>query len=168
MCWTVLFRLFGKNVFKITEESIQLGDTRAALVVSVSPLVIAAYTDELDCVIMLRYADFLIRDHDLRVGTRLVAVFTYSVEETVAPDLDLGSRNTGRWSNASPLIGEFLSEDTQRLAALHASIREDEWERCRVLAEDYRKRHGDRAREGSLLFSGCPAKCRAPASARGR
>jgi len=156
--WTILLRLFGKNVFKITEESIRFGDARAALVVSTSPLVVAAYTDELDCVVMLRFPDHLLRDHDLRAGTRLVAVFTYSQEEEMAPDLDPGPANTGNWSNAAPLIGEFLSEDRERLAELHAAIGEEEWERCRTLAEDYRKRHGGRAREGSLLFSGSPAK----------
>jgi len=39
------------------EEQLQNGDSRAAVVVATFPLLIAAYTDELDCVAMLRFPD---------------------------------------------------------------------------------------------------------------
>ena len=44
--------IFGSQLAQL-KEHVKLGDSRAALVVSLNPLLVAAYTDELDCVAML-------------------------------------------------------------------------------------------------------------------
>src|SRR5580698_1215941 len=53
-------------------EQLQNGDSRAAVCVSTNPLLIAAYSDELDCVAMLRFPEFLIGEYSLAVGARLL------------------------------------------------------------------------------------------------
>jgi hypothetical protein len=52
------------------------GDARAALVAAITPdVLVAAYTDELDCVAMLRFPQELVDIYDLEVGTRLITQF---------------------------------------------------------------------------------------------
>src|SRR5262249_13829871 len=45
------------------EEQLQHGDSRAAVVVLTKPLLVAAYTDELDCVALLRFPEYLVEDY---------------------------------------------------------------------------------------------------------
>lgn len=62
------------------ERNLRCGDSQSAVVISTSPLLIAAYTDELDCVAMLRFQDSLnLVDHfGLRKGSQLLTVNYYS------------------------------------------------------------------------------------------
>ncbi len=39
----------------MVKSALQEGDCRGAVVVSVFPLIVASYTDEMDCVVMLRF-----------------------------------------------------------------------------------------------------------------
>ena len=59
-------------------EHLEHGDSRAAIVVSTDPeLLIAAYTDELDCVAMLRLPkEPLVSKYSLLRGSRLLTVNT--------------------------------------------------------------------------------------------
>ena len=123
---------------------------------SVSPLQVAAYTDELDCVVMLRYPDWLVDEHDLKVGSRLLVVFTYPDEEKLARDLTPGDRDTGRYRNACPQIAEFLSDDHGAIESRKREIAKEEWRRCAALANAYRVRHGDQARDGTPMMTSLP------------
>ncbi|HEU5117799.1 MAG TPA: hypothetical protein VFT74_14325, partial [Isosphaeraceae bacterium] len=58
-------------------EHLQNGDARAAVVVSVDPLRVAAYTDELDAVALLEFPPEFVEDYGLRVGSRLLTVNGY-------------------------------------------------------------------------------------------
>src|SRR5687767_13892162 len=58
-------------------EQLAAGDSRAAVVMKINPLLVAAYTDELDCVAILRFDDSLVAEFDLTPGTRLLTVNTY-------------------------------------------------------------------------------------------
>ena len=60
-------------------EHLEHGDSRAAIVVSTYPaLLIAAYTDELACVAMLRLPkEPLVSKYSLLRGSRLLTVNTY-------------------------------------------------------------------------------------------
>ena len=59
------------------EEQLHCGDSRAAVVISTSPLLIAAYTDELDCIAMLRFPSEFVDQYHLSKGTRLLTVNCY-------------------------------------------------------------------------------------------
>jgi hypothetical protein len=156
--WELLGRAFGTKYPDLVREHLECGDSRAALVVATSPLLVAAYTDELDCVVMLRFPRWLVREHGLEVGSRLLAVITYPHDENLARDLDLGPAHHGQFLNAHPQIGEFLSGDVERMEARKREIEEGEWRRCAELAAAYRQTHGDRARDGAIYFTALPAR----------
>src|SRR5215212_5775735 len=44
-------------------EQLVYGDCRAAVVVSTEPLLVAAYTDELDCISLLEFPDSFVKEY---------------------------------------------------------------------------------------------------------
>lgn len=148
-------------------EHLQVGDSRAACVVSLEPLLIAAYTDELDCIAMLNFPTWLVTEHALRLQSRLLTVnsyffesqhATYQPESPRASDLIPGSNDTKNYANFFPVIADFLSDDRQRIANRKSEILDDEWCRCIFLGFDYRERFPKRWRNGSPPWSWIPAK----------
>ena len=75
-------------------EQLQHGDSRAAVVLSVSPLLVAAYTDEMDCVVILEFPNELAAEHRLREGSRLLTVNSYGDRDELQPDLIPGPNHT--------------------------------------------------------------------------
>jgi hypothetical protein len=150
---------------EMLDEHLQLGDSRAACVISIEPLVVAAYTDELDCVAMLGFPDWLAEEHRLNVGDRLLTVNTYRAGEGsglvlaggrpdgIALDLEAGPGHTGRWINFYPVIAEFVSDDVERIAQRKAAISEKEWARCDRLGFASWRDHPKRRRNGSPFWS---------------
>ncbi len=125
-----------KTQFWLThiEEHLSNGDSRAAVVVSVEPPLVAAYTDELDCVVLLEFDYHVAEAIDFKVGTRLLTVNTYASRENgVASDLKTGSEDLGNWGNFAPFIAEFFSDDITRIQARKEEISEDEWKRTEVM-----------------------------------
>jgi hypothetical protein len=124
-------------------EHLRIGDVQPAVVVSVDPLVVSARSVDLDAVALLRFPDTFARLFNLHVGARLVSVNTYTDvisrdgrTPLFAADLVPGPRRSG-WSNFSPLIGEFLSDDDEVLRTRRYAIPEQDWTR---LAENTRVR----------------------------
>jgi ribosomal protein S18 acetylase RimI-like enzyme len=140
------------------DEHLRLGDSRAAMVVGISPLLVAAYTDELDCVVMLRFPQEFVGAFDLRAGTRLLTVNTYFKEPRIAPDLIPGPAAYDEWTNVYPVIAEFLSEDAGRIERRKCEIEESEWESCELLAREYRRLRPGVARDGSPYTAFRPAE----------
>jgi hypothetical protein len=145
-----------KEFEQMLDEHLRLGDSRAACVISVEPLLVGAYTDELDCIVLLSFPDWLVRDHDLKVGRRLLTVNTYGRGQRVAPDLVPGQRQLGRWVNFYPIIAEFVSDDIPRISARKAGIAEEEWRRCEQMGFESLQRFPNRWRNGSPFWSGKP------------
>lgn len=140
-----------------TEEHLLHGDSRAALVVSINPLLVAAYTDELDCIALLRFPQELAQEYSLQVGSRLLTVNLYMHGNTTASDLQPGPTSYQRYSNFIPLIAEFVSADQTRIEARKAAIAEAEWARTEGLAQEYLAQHGQRCRDGRPLYNHIPA-----------
>jgi hypothetical protein len=149
------------------EENLRRGDPRAAVVNSTSPLLIAAYAGEIDCIVMLRFSDQFVQRYDLKAGSRLLAVNIY-LEWNFFPPEDLipGPRSTGKYGNSAPLIAEFLTDDLNLVEQIKAGIGETEWQRTGTLGDEYLKQNADRARDGRPLLCHLPAK--APAKTRAK
>jgi hypothetical protein len=139
------------------EEHLMHGDSRAALVVAVSPLVVAAYTDELDCVALLQFPDSLVQQYKLQLGTRLLTVNLYSRGLMLASDLENGPASHRRYNNFDPFIAEFLSNDKVRIEQRKREISDAEWTRTYQLARAYPSKFGRRFRDGR------PKNCAKPA-----
>ena len=125
--------LFPQRLY--LQEQLQNGDSRAAVVVSTNPLLVAAYTDELDCVAMLQFPKRFVDDYQLRERTRLVTVNLYRRAKDYDDDLAPGPNNTQRWTGFHPVIADFLSEDIDRLERRKGEIGEDEWRQQGLLTE---------------------------------
>jgi hypothetical protein len=141
-------------------EHLLHGDSRAALVVSVQPLLVAAYTDELDCIALLHFPQELAGEYGLQVWTRLLTVNIYAFGTQPVADLESGPASYHRYSNFTPLIAEFVSEDRDRIEHRKAEIGEAEWQRTAALAHAYFARHGPLARDGRPMHSDTPATTR--------
>ena len=140
------------------EEQLQYGDSRAAVVVSLSPLLVAAYSDEIDCVAVLRFPREFADDYRLSIGSRLLTVNTYAAEGRDR-DLIVGPREIGRYYGFHPIIADFISEDEHgRIDARKREISEEEWARTRELGKDYLRKRPRVARDGRPVYAGVAAE----------
>lgn len=145
--WLVFFR-----------EHLQNGDSRAAVVVSLRPLLVAAYTDELDCVVPLEFPAEFIREYGLREGSRLLTVNTYKNRDELDADLIPGPDGASAWSGFQPIIAEFVSDDFERIEERKSQISEAEWNRAYAMGKAYLKRRPGLWRDGRPGHSFVPAE----------
>lgn len=134
------------------------GDGRAAVVVDAANAVVASYTDELDCVVLLGFDRTLAQAYGWRDGTRLLSANSYfRRDKGIAPDLRPGPGDEGRWGNVWPLVADLLTDDAAALAAGKEAIAEPEWERALQLG---RRALADRItpRDGRPMTSLHPAR----------
>jgi hypothetical protein len=144
----------------LVEDQLNHGDSRAAVIVSLDPLLIAAYTDELDCIALLRFPQEFVREYNLCQYEHLLTVNRYWRNPPLAPDLENGPFSYRRYTNFQPFIAEFLSDDSDRIRRQHYGINEQEWQRTMILGQQYLQRYGLTARDGH------PSRCILPARVR--
>jgi len=126
---------------------------------TVKPLWVAAYTDELDCVAMLQFPDWLTEEFTLKPGSRLLTVNMYSGSASApAVDLTKGPKELKRYGNFRPYVADFLTDDQERLRRRKAEISEEEWQRCADFGKQYLQREPIYIRDGSPLQSTNPGK----------
>ena len=139
---------------------LMFGDTQPAVVRSASPLVVSAYSDEMDAVIFLKYPDELAATYSLKPGDRLVTSVTYlPLQDKTAPDIFPGSGFSGQFGNFIPIVQLFFGGKKQILfAGGDEEIRnrisifpEDLWERVEKLTEEYAER--GLCRDGMFFIS---------------
>ncbi|HHH76633.1 MAG TPA: hypothetical protein ENL03_06385 [Phycisphaerae bacterium] len=140
------------------KEGLLYGDSRAAVVISTSPLLIAAYTDELDCIAMLRFPDNFADQYNLLEASRLLTVNSYKSSQTYDQDLILGPDLIERWSGFNPLIAEFLTEDYDQVEARKNHISDEEWQRAFIMGKEYMNRYPGVARDGRPAHASFPAR----------
>jgi phage FluMu protein Com len=139
------------------DKHLRFGDSRAAVVVSVSPLLVAAYSDERDCVVMLKFSEELVATYRLKPGSRLITVNTY-MQGPKRPVADLieGPLSRGNWHNVIPMIADFLSDDRGSIESRKQAIRDEEWQRTAMLGAEYVQKKPGKARDGRPLDSWKP------------
>jgi hypothetical protein len=140
-------------------EYLRCGDARAAVVITTSPLLIAAYASELDCIAMLQFDKKIARAYALGSGKRLLAINTYLEWNFWLPqDLSPGPRASGKYRNFAPFIADFLSDDEALIEQLKAGLSDSEWKQAEESGRDYLNKFGARARDGRPLLCHLPAK----------
>jgi hypothetical protein len=147
------------RVLEVLREHMAAGSSNAAVVISVKPLLVAAYTGDLDCIAMLAFPDWLVKEYNLQVGSRLLTVNTFHTPEhrKDAPDLHFGPKRLPKFTNVFPIIADFVTYDKERVAEREKEIGDEAWERCEKYGKEYREKYLDLARNGSPLYSGVPA-----------
>jgi|GEM_PF-1153313 uncharacterized RDD family membrane protein YckC/Fe-S cluster assembly iron-binding protein IscA len=151
-----------KGTFDAIAGHIDRGDARAALILRVEPnVLVAAYTDELDCVAVLKFPARIADVFSLQPGTRLVTCNFYrKCPDGIAQDLQPGKEASQRWQNFHPVIGNFASSDTARLQQIEFEIPDDEWQRTEKQGAEWLSRYDAGQaipRNGSPLLSVQPA-----------
>ncbi len=159
---SMLYRLFNigsecsaHEIRQLVREHLMHGAINPAVVVSIQPLVIAAYAEDLDCVVMLDFDESLVEQHNLSRGRRLLSVntFMHMSDRELGDDLTWGPNHTNMWGNACPFIAEFLSDDDETIRVKLRQIPEEAWQRTRELASDWQLRRSCRPRDGRPLLS---------------
>ena len=157
---TLLRWLFGNSMSLVYEigDILLHGDSGPALVMSTDPLLVAAYSENLDCVAMLRFPIELVAENDLRRGSMLLAVVNVYAGVLTASDLEHGPRPLHDSTNFVPLIADFLTDDVHQLEARKAGIDEWFWAWTQKLGELYLQTHGHLARDGRPQYCWVPAR----------
>lgn len=133
------------------------GGSGPALVMSTDPLLVASYSQNLDCVAMLRFPSEFVDEYGLRRGSRLLTVLNCFPGSELAPDLEDGPDSWEDCTNFIPFIADFLTEDVRQLETRKAGIAEHWWDWTHFLGEKYLKNLGPVARDGR------PTRCWIPA-----
>ena len=145
-------RFYSDMQIENVMRALLYGDTQPAMVVSTEPLLIAAYSDEMDAVIMLRFPSELVEQYELTPGARLTTSSVYFSGERVAADIFVGERYLRRWVDFMPIVQLFLGKGDEKIRAKTALFGEDIWSRVAEMAEAYRCEHPDLFRDGFYYF----------------
>lgn len=133
---------------KNIQRRISYGDTQPAVVVSENPFIVAAYSDEMDAVVLLKFPVILAQINGIKLHDKLVSVNGYGRDNEIAHDIFVGENYLGNWTDFIPLIGDLLSDDTDRLNQHKSNIPEFLWDYVRMLGENYWRDHKDLVRSG--------------------
>ncbi|HQY87678.1 MAG TPA: hypothetical protein PK402_03405 [Tepidisphaeraceae bacterium] len=123
------------------ELVLSLSDAQPAIVVSTSPLIVAAYTEDMDCIALLDFSELPVAPVP-RMNARLVCAAGYRwlqrpvKRRIIAPDLVEGVESISRFDNFIPMIADFISSDRKTLERLKQSIAEDKWKMLETLGPE--------------------------------
>lgn len=135
---------------KKLNEFMKFGDTQPAIVYSISPLLIAAYSDEMDAVLMLKFPEELAKQYKLTVGTRIVTsnVYVHKNQFGISEDIFIGENYLNRYRDFIPIVALFLSRNESFLKNQTNLFNESTWQVVKEKASEYTKKHPDLYRNG--------------------
>ena len=147
-------RFKGDLLIQSVSQVLLNGDTQPAIVCSTEPLLIAAYSDEMDAVVMLKFPSELISMYDLRIGTRLVSSTAYkkATGEPAASDIFFGEGYSGEFIDFYPIVQLFIAQDDEKIRSRTELFDEETWARVERLAAEYLSEHPDTVRDGFFYF----------------
>lgn len=133
-------------------RSLLYGDTQPAVVVSTNPLLIAAYSDEMDAVVMLRFPEEFAGQYNLSVGSRLTTSNVYSSGASVADDIHVGEKYSHLYTNFVPIVQLFLGKKDEKITEKINLFGEDKWQAVSEKADDYVRLYPNCFRDGFFYF----------------
>ncbi len=145
-----------KCAYSVMQHHLYRGDANPAMVVCVSPLLVAAYSIDLDCVAMLRFPDHFVQKYRLTTGSRLVSINTYFFAPVAKTDLMIGPNHTGQFTNLDPIIADFVSDDADRIEQLKKQLPAEEWNCVEALGPDYLAKKPGVYRDGRPMYASRP------------
>jgi hypothetical protein len=145
--WPELFNFWGNpkkveegdlDILKAFDECLQFTDSNAAMVISINPLRIACFSDEMDGITMLEMPQRFVAKYDLKVQTRLICINTY--RSTGEFESDILHRNPrGVWDDVGSTVADFITDDINQLNRRKSEISAEQWELIYVLGTLYYK-----------------------------
>lgn len=145
-------RFFSDMQIESVTRALFYGDTQPAVVVSTEPLLVAAYSDEMDGVVMLRFPSDFTAKYGLEIGTRLTTSNIYFEGERIASDIFVGEGYLRQWVDFMPIVQLFLGKGDDKIRAKISLFEENVWDRVTQKAEEYLYNHPDLCRDGFCYF----------------
>ncbi len=142
-----LQKMYYTRQYERIRQHLLRGDTQPALVISLEPVVISAYSDELDAVLLLRFPDTLLDYYRLTPGMRLVTSNTYDYGFVTPKDIKEGAGSSNRYANVYPLVQFFLCENEAESLRKTDLFSETTWQYVQGLT-DLRLSDNPRMRDG--------------------
>ncbi|MCL2847153.1 MAG: hypothetical protein FWE13_00165 [Firmicutes bacterium] len=134
--WGFFKKRQAKKVRPIIQEYMLFGDTQPALVMNTNPLLVAPYSSDLDAVVLLYFPKEYVELYNLKKYDRLISVNTYGTTKAY-DDIIFGPNMFNSWSEMFPNIGEFLSDDLDKIKKHKENIPEATWDYVKKLADEY-------------------------------
>ena len=134
----------SKPLWKYFCEIMKTHDANPAIVCSTRPLLVAAYSCDLDCAVLIRYPDEFVNRFGLKQKMKLLSVNSY--DQMKLDDVVPGPRSSGLWGSFLPRIANFLSDDEQMIKRKINGFSLDVWDRVWECGVEYAKRFPHHAR----------------------
>ena len=137
ICTTFAEKYHYDMQFSVLSEILKFGDTQPAVVYSAKPLVVSAYSDELDAVLFLSYPDELTDKYELKRGDRLTAacVYTEFGYGEPATDIEPGEKRSGKFIDFTPAVQLFSGANDKKIREKTALFDEETWARVEKLTQ---------------------------------
>jgi hypothetical protein len=140
------------SVRDIIKEHLWLGSVHPAMVLSLEPGRVAAYSSDLDCVAILAYSPDFLEEFGLTERSRLIGVNYYSTGPKEA-DIEFGPGKCTSWTGMTPIIAEFVTREGARLEKLKEDIPKRLWARTWELGQERIRSHPKVWRSGKPYAS---------------
>lgn len=141
-------RIKLKKFKRIEAECLSFGSVEPSVVMCTNPLLIAVYSEDMDAVLVLQFPQAYREKYSLSVGDKLISVNTYGNGRPLAKDIFVGEGYTHTWTDFTPHIADFLSNDNTRIKFLKDSIPNEHWEYVKSLGGKYIYNHPTSTRNG--------------------
>lgn len=140
--------IFGSSMDHkpFTLQFMREGDVQPAVVISLDPLLVACYSDELDAVTVQYLPSELIPKLKLKMYSKLLTVNGYGKRPT--KDVTLGPNALGNYASVASIIADLYTDDTLRLNTLKNAFEEEWWNHTVNLGRKYLEDHPGMARNG--------------------
>lgn len=150
----ILKILRGYTIINSLEERVFYGDSQPAIVISTTPLIIAAYSEDIDCVVLIKFPDKFTEMYNLYPKSKLISINTYLQGNEFQKDLSPGDNCHYTWVGYTPIIGEFITNNLDILEEKKSNISEDLWEYVYKLGLEYSVKYPNTYRNYDPLFVG--------------
>ncbi|MCM1133295.1 MAG: hypothetical protein NC340_07460 [Ruminococcus flavefaciens] len=148
-----LKKIYYNKQFKRINQYLLNGDTQPAVVASVDPLVISAYSSDMDAVLLLRFPQELVRMYQLEKGMKLVTTNIYFEGDKVAKDIITGEGYTHDWVNYVPMIPLFLCDNEIAVRQMTEMFDEALWDRVMRMTAEKSANKRIKPRDGFYYFT---------------
>jgi hypothetical protein len=149
--------LSGKpHLVEVLKEHIRRGDSQPAVVVETQPFLVAAYSEDLDCVAILRFPDRFVGEYGLQARSKLISVNTYGRAKRYQRDLIPGPNRDDSWTGFHPVIADFVSDDEGVIEHRKNGIGRELWTHVYGLGIDYIRTYPGVWRDGRPFHSKKP------------
>ncbi len=145
-------RFYSDMQIEFVTRALCYGDTQPAVVVSTEPLMIAAYSDEMDAVVMLKFPDEFVEKYSLSVGDRLTTSNVYFNADRCAPDVFVGEKYSRQYEDFMPIVQLFLGKKDDMIRSKTALFGEGVWDMVTDKANEYADQHPHLCRDGFFYF----------------